>query len=121
LLPHFSVICLSFSRDWYGSILPHQLTLDHYAVALANRLTVPAIQNSLLYASLSTCIDLFVGIAVAYLVTRTRIAGRFWLDAFAMLPLAVPGIVLAIGYLAITRRGSIRRVRDTGWHPLLLL
>ena len=40
-----------------------------------------------------------VGTAIAYLALRTRIIGRNWLDYTAMAALAVPGVVLGIGYL----------------------
>jgi len=121
LLPQLGVFCVSFSKDWYRSIFPNALTLDHYIFALGNHLTIPAIQNSLLYASLSTCIDLFLGVAIAYLVTRTRIPGRSLLDSLATLPLAVPGLVLAFGYLALTRRGSFLSFLDPVQNPLILL
>jgi iron(III) transport system permease protein len=121
LLPQAGVLLVSFSKDWYRSILPNALTLDHYVFALGNHLTVPAIRNSLVYASLSTCLDLFLGIVIAYLVTRTQITGRSLLDALAMLPLAVPGLVLAFGYLALTRRGSIFSFLDPVQNPLVLL
>jgi iron(III) transport system permease protein len=121
LLPQAGVLFVSFSKDWYKSIFPNSLTLNHYIFALGNHLTVPAIQNSLVYASLSTCLDLFLGVTIAYLVTRSRVAGRSLLDALAMLPLAVPGLVLAFGYLALTRRGSIFSFLDPVQNPLVLL
>jgi iron(III) transport system permease protein len=121
LLPQLGVLFVSFSKDWYRSIFPNAFTLNHYISALGNHLTVPAIQNSLVYASLSTCLDLLLGIAIAYLITRTRIIGRSWLDSLAMLPLAVPGLVLAFGYLALTRRGSIFSFLDPIQNPLALL
>ena len=40
------------------------------------------------------------------MVVRTRLPGRQALDAVAMLPLAVPGLVLAFGYLAMTQEGA---------------
>jgi len=121
LLPQLGVLLVSFSKDWYRSIFPNAFTLNHYMSALGNHLTVPAIQNSLVYASLSTCLDLLLGIALAYLITRTRIMGRSWLDSLAMLPLSVPGLVLAFGYLALTRRGSIFNFLDPVRNPVALL
>jgi iron(III) transport system permease protein len=121
VLPHLGVILVSVSRDWYRTILPHSFTLQHYALALGDHLTVPAIRNSLVYASLSTCIDLLLGASIAYLVTRTTIAGRSLLDALAMLPLAVPGLILAFGYLALTRRGTFLNFLDPARNPLVLL
>ena len=42
-------------------------------------------------------------------------------DALAMLPLAVPGLILAFGYLALTRRGSFLAFLDPARNPLILL
>jgi iron(III) transport system permease protein len=121
LLPQLGVVLVSFSKDWYRSILPQSFTLQHYVFALGNQLTVPSIQNSLVYASLSTLVDLLLGVVIAYLITRTRIFGRWLLDSLAMLPLAVPGLILAFGYLALTRRGSFLSVLDPVRNPLILL
>jgi iron(III) transport system permease protein len=121
LLPQLGVILVSFSKDWYQTILPQSFTLQHYVYALGNHLTVPAIQNSLVYASLSTVVDFLLGLIIAYLITRTKIIGRSLLDALAMLPLAVPGLILAFGYLALTRRGSFLSFLDPARSPLILL
>jgi hypothetical protein len=43
-----------------------------------------------------------LGILIGYLIVRTRIPGRNLLDSLSMLPLAVPGLVLAFGYLSIS-------------------
>jgi iron(III) transport system permease protein len=121
LLPQIGVILVSFSKDWYRTIIPHSFTLQHYAYALGNNLTVPAIKNSLVYASLSTLLDVLLGVSIAWLITRTRIFGRTILDALAMLPLAVPGLILAFGYLALTRSGSLLSFLDPAGSPLILL
>ena len=55
---------------------------------------------SLMLSSLSTICDVVLGISIAYLLARTRVPFRGALDAVAMLPLALPGPVLAFGYLA---------------------
>jgi iron(III) transport system permease protein len=104
-LPNVSVVLLALSRDWYGTILPSGLTLDHIRAALAHDVVVPSIGNSLRYVALSTAFDLIVGTTIAYLITRTRSRAARVLDAAAMLPLAVPGLVMAFGYLAISREG----------------
>jgi len=121
VLPHLGVILVAFSRDWYGTILPDGWTLDHFRQALGHDLTLPSIQNSLKYASLATLIDLVLGIAIAYVVTRTKLPGRQILDAMAMLPLAVPGLVLAFGYLAMTQEGKLFAFMNPAVDPLLIL
>src|SRR4051812_42784345 len=103
LLPHLGVVLVAFSQDWYATVVPHAYTLDNFRLALGHDLTVPAIANSLRFASISTLIDLGLGLAIAYVVVRSRVAGREVLDFLAMLPLAVPGLVLAFGYLAMAQ------------------
>ena len=61
-LPHLGVVLLSTSTDWYGTILPEQLTASHYQEALGHPLVVPSIQNSLLYASGAMLLDLILSL-----------------------------------------------------------
>jgi iron(III) transport system permease protein len=121
ILPHLGVILIASSRDWYATVLPHGFTLSNYQAALGHELTVPAIANSLKYASVSTVIDVILGIAIAYVVVRTKIAGRQVLDFLAMLPLAVPGIVLAFGYLAMSQEGRFFNFINPVRNPTVLL
>ncbi|MEQ1862102.1 MAG: iron ABC transporter permease [Chthoniobacteraceae bacterium] len=121
LLPHLGVVCVSFSGEWYRTVLPAQWTVEHYDNALGHYLTVPSILNSLKYASAATLIDIFLGLAIAYVVVRTTLPGRALLDAMAMLPLAVPGLVLAFGYLSMTQDGKPFAAFNPGKDPTLLL
>ncbi len=121
VLPHIGVILVAFSTDWYDRILPTGWTLAHFDAALGHNLTLPSIQNSLKYASLATLIDVVLGIAIAYVVVRTKLPGRQILDAMSMLPLAVPGLVLAFGYLAMTQEGKLFGFMDPKVDPLLIL
>ena len=121
VLPHLGVVLLSFSKDWYDTVIPHSLTLEHYRDALGHELTLSSITNSLKYSTLAMLVALVLGTGVAYVSVRTRIWGRQLLDAMAMLPLAVPGIVMAFGYLAMTREGQPFHWLMLGEDPLLLL
>ena len=105
-VPHMGVIFLSIAGDWYQTIIPETLSLRHYDEALGNSLVVPSIKNSLYYASMATLIDLVLGLAIAWVVVRSKIRGRGLLDAIVMLPLAVPGLVMAFGYLALSQPGK---------------
>ncbi len=121
ILPHLGVITLSFSHDWYNSVLPETLTLDHYRAALGHELTLSSISNSLKYSALALLIALILGVGVAYVNVRTRWFGRQMLDTMAMLPLAVPGVVIAFGYLAMTREGQPFHTLILGEDPILIL
>lgn len=104
LLPHIGVVLSSFSVDgaWYRSILPEQWTVEHYSDALGHPLAFGSIVNSLKYASLAVVFNVILGIVIGYLIVRTKIKGRGLLDALSMLPLAVPGLVMAFGYVALS-------------------
>ncbi len=121
LLPHVGVVLVASSRDWYATLLPGEFTLENFRLALGHELTVPSIGNSLRYAALATLLDLVLGVAIAWVVVRSRLPGRNLLDSLAMLPLAVPGLVLAFGYLAMTREGRAFAALDPVENPTLLL
>jgi iron(III) transport system permease protein len=121
VLPHLGVILVAFSQDWYASVLPHAYTLDNFRIALGHDLTVPAIANSLKFASVSTVIDVVLGVAIAYVIVRSKIRGRQVLDYLAMLPLAVPGLVLAFGYLAMSQEGRFFAFLNPVRDPTVLL
>lgn len=121
IFPHIGVILLSVSTDWYRTILPEGFTLKHFSSALSHDLTLRAVANSLKYASLATVLDLVLGFAIAHVNVRSNIRGRQILDAMAMLPLAVPGLVLAFGYLAMAREGQPFHWLMLGEDPVLLL
>jgi iron(III) transport system permease protein len=121
VLPHLGVLFVAFARDWYGTVFPSAYTLENFELALGHNLTVPAIANSLRFASISTVVDLILGVAIAYVVVRSKIAGRQILDFLAMLPLAVPGLVLAFGYLAMAQDGKFFGFLNPTRDPTILL
>lgn len=116
-LPHAGVILTSIREKWFMTILPESYTAEYYRDALGHDLTVPAIRNSILFSSLSTVVDVFLGLAVAYVLTRKRFRGADVLDALVMLPLAIPGLVLAFGYIS----GFSGTILDPRNNPTVLL
>lgn len=119
--PHLAVLLLALGQDWYGTFLPVSLTLEHFRAALGNDLTLPSIANSLRYAGASTVLDLILGSMVAWVLVRSRMRGRAVLDGLVMLPLSVPGIVLAFGYLALSREGKPLDFLVTDGDPFFLM
>ncbi|MEK6600754.1 MAG: ABC transporter permease subunit, partial [Candidatus Binatota bacterium] len=99
LLPHIGIFLLSFAKVWSFSILPASYTLDNYAEIFFR---VPHfVKNTLIYTFLAAALDVLLGAAIAFLLLRSRLWGRNLLDAIATLPLAIPGVVLAVGYLRV--------------------
>jgi len=100
LLPHFMVVVQSLAGRWFMSELPSEWTLANYSELTRTGATLGSIRNSLFYSSLSAGLDVVLGVGIAWLLTRRRIPLAGLLDGLAMLPLALPGLVLAFGYVA---------------------
>jgi iron(III) transport system permease protein len=121
-IPHLGVLMLSLAAQWYGTVIPSEFTMNHYFEALGNGLVVPSIQNSLMYAGCATLVALIVGLSVAWVVVRSDLRFRAVLDAVVMLPLAVPGLVMAFGYLALSQEGKpFHFLVGAGGSPFMLL
>ena len=101
LSPHIGVLLLSFASIWSFSPLPDGYTFAHYATVFEQ--SPGMISNTLLYCGLAAGIDVVLGTGIAYLILRTKVVGRQWLDWMASAALAIPGLVLAIGYLRTFR------------------
>jgi iron(III) transport system permease protein len=99
LLPHLGIVILSFAKVWSFSLLPTTYTLDNFSEILFR--APHFVKNTLLYTSLAAALDVFLGAIIAYLLIRSSVWGRNLLDAVATLPIAIPGVVLAVGYLRV--------------------
>jgi iron(III) transport system permease protein len=123
MLPHLGVILYSFTPTatesgvgwgdpghfgWYRTVIPSRYTLAGYSAVFNNPFIYGSILNSLQYAAISSVVDVILGIAIAWLLIRTRVWGRGGLDVLSMLPLAIPGLVMAYGYLSC--RGQVADV-----------
>jgi len=97
LAPHVGLLLLSFATIWSFSPLPDGFTVAHYARVFGESSIY--IKNTMLYASLAGVIDIVIGTAISYLVLRTKLFGARGLDLLATAALAIPGVVLGIGYL----------------------
>ena len=99
LLPHVGIVLLSVAKVWSLTPLPSVYTLAGYEEVLVR--APHFIWNTLRYALLASALDVGLGAVIAWLLLRGHTRGRGWLDVIATLPLAVPGVVLAVGYLRV--------------------
>lgn len=99
LLPHLTVILNALADRWVMTPLPDRWTLRHFKALWEHPLTFTSIRNSLLYSLTSASLDILLGLTIAYLVVRRKVPFPEGLDGVAMAPLAIPGIVIAFGYV----------------------
>ena len=100
VLPYGTLILVSFLSYWAGEVSPELLTLDNYRFALfEDEATINSIGNSLLLSVVGSFICLVLTMLIAYLVNRTKVKGRGFFDYITMLPVGIPGMVIAVGLL----------------------
>jgi iron(III) transport system permease protein len=99
VLPYSTLIAVSFSKSW-GLDFWKGLTFANYNFILFEyNVTQRAILNSLLLATVAATIAVLLGAVIGWIDLRTRIPGRKLLDYAALIPLGLPGIVVAVALI----------------------
>ncbi|MCK9266576.1 iron ABC transporter permease [bacterium] len=117
LMPHLSIILTSISKRWFFTVFPTQYTGEFYRTVFNHRLTRTGIFNSIFLSSISTLIDIILGFTIGFFLARTKLKGKQLLDLLVMLPLAIPGIVVAFGYFSVFSN----TILDPRANPMILL
>lgn len=124
VMPHIGVVLTSVAKVWGYSpadnaytILPSAYTTEYFTTVFENRLSAIPIKNSLLYSAGAMLISASLGVLVGYVLNRTRVACRGLLDTLTMMPFAIPGVVIAFGYIACFSGTRLDPLKD----PTLLL
>ena len=112
LSPHIGLLLLSFGTIWSFAPLPDGYTVENYLTMWEGSKTF--IFNTVLYAGIAATLDVIIGTAIAYIVIRTGIVGRKWLDYLATAALAVPGVVLGSATSGPSM-ASMCRLRASRW------
>jgi iron(III) transport system permease protein len=99
VMPHIMVVLSAVSEKWFMTILPEKFTTQYLSDALEHPLTMLSVRNSIFLSSLTTLLDIGIGLCAAYAIARLKFMGRALLDFSVMLPLALPGLILAFGYV----------------------
>jgi iron(III) transport system permease protein len=99
LLPYLTLLAVSLSKSW-GLDFWKGLTLANYRFILFEYdPTQRAIGNSLLLAAASATVAVILGALVSWIDIRTKAPGRKILDYIALVPLGLPGIVMAVALI----------------------
>ncbi|HEU5287076.1 MAG TPA: iron ABC transporter permease [Candidatus Limnocylindria bacterium] len=105
VLPYGALGAVSLMRAWPAGLVAANLTLDNYAQVLFGlEVTRRAIGNSLLLGALTATITMVLGVVIATIDLRTALRGKRVLDYLSVIPLGVPGIVLAVAILELWLR-----------------
>jgi iron(III) transport system permease protein len=99
LLPYGALIAVSLSKSW-GLAFWQNLTLANFRFVLFEYdVTRRAILNSLILATLAASLAALLGALIGWIDLRTRLPGRRFLDYVSLVPLGLPGIVMAVALI----------------------
>jgi iron(III) transport system permease protein len=100
VIPLATCVVLSFLHAFSLGLVPKNWTLDNYNIVLARGSDdLAALTRTFLLAIGTATITALVGLPVAFIIRRTQLPGRRFLSLFTLVTIAVPGIILACGYI----------------------
>jgi iron(III) transport system permease protein len=99
IAPYAALVAVSLSKSW-GLAFWQGLTLKNYVFVLFEYdVTQRAIVNSLILATAAATLAVLIGAVIGWIDLRTRIPGRRFLDYLSLVPLGLPGIVMAVALI----------------------
>jgi iron(III) transport system permease protein len=104
LVPYAALLFIALRKNLFYATLgaiadPAQLSFQHFAVAFSDPVVRLSLANSLTVSLATLLLGSVLYFAVAYTVHRTQLRGRRALDLIAVLPVAIPGLIIGLGYL----------------------
>ncbi|HWL64877.1 MAG TPA: iron ABC transporter permease [Actinomycetota bacterium] len=96
--PYFAAISVAATEN---------LSLDNYRLIFERRNILRSTQNSLVLGISSATFIMFLTAVAAWLVVRTRVAGRWVVDNLTFLPIVVPGLVMGVALLFVYLRHPV--------------
>jgi iron(III) transport system permease protein len=100
VLPFWALVVLSLLKAFGAELAIGNLGLQHYRAVFDESFTVlPAVKNSLILALSGATLCVALGIAIAWLVERSEVAGRGIISATIMVAYGFPAIILGVGVM----------------------
>jgi len=99
-LPYFALGASSLMKIQGGALTWSNLTLDHYRFIYANDSVWISIWNTILLAMMAATAGTLLAALISYITQRRLVRGYQVMGFLATVPLAIPGIVLAVGLFA---------------------
>jgi iron(III) transport system permease protein len=99
-LPIFILLVISTHRVWVGSIKWDKLSLrNFYELIFVDQYAMGGFGNSIFLGIIGATTAMLACVIVSYFIYRSRYQGRATVEYLTNLPVGLPGIVLAMGFL----------------------
>lgn len=99
LAPLLFLVWTSFWSGWPGQF-DASLTLQNYQAVYSSIETYRLFLNSVVVSFGVTCVAGFFGILFAWLLARTNLPTKSWIELVILSPYAIPGFMFAMMYIA---------------------
>jgi iron(III) transport system permease protein len=99
-IPQIMVALVALSKDWFMSVLPLHWTSSHIIEVLSHPMTTRSLGISFGLSLAASLFTVVVGFATAHRIARGRSADRRLFEVLSLIPLAIPGLVFAFGFIA---------------------
>lgn len=94
LMLYGTVVWISLVKTWGVDM---SLSLKNYQFVFKRGMS--AMKDTLILALIATPITAILGLVISFLLVRKRFIGKKLMEVASMIPFAVPGIALGIGYI----------------------
>ena len=102
-LPVLALLGTSFSRHMVA-LTPEafkNFSLEEYRFVLSYPIINRAFRNSVILAAGSATVVMFLTSIIAWITVRTKIPGRWMLDALTFIPIAIPGVIMGVSMIFV--------------------
>src|SRR5438093_1694997 len=105
-LPYWILLKAAFSRAWAMPLAWGNFTVENFSYVLFQYSdTQRAILNTFKLGILTATTGTLLAMLIAYITNRNILRGARYLSFFALAPLVIPGIVLAVGlFIVVTQQ-----------------
>jgi iron(III) transport system permease protein len=100
----------SFMRRYGFFQVRDPFTLSHWQAVFGDAVFLPSLWNSLILATGTGLLVLLVYSLVGYVIVRSKLPTANLVDLLAWLPLAIPGVLLSLGFLWLFLSTPLRTV-----------
>lgn len=104
VLPYAALLIVAFRKNLFFSSMARMLDFGQYSLeqfnfVLSDPVVALSLRNSITLSLATMAFGAVIYFFVAYAIQRSRLPEGKLLDAIAIVPVAIPGMILSLGYL----------------------
>lgn len=98
-IPQIVVLLVALSKEWFMTVLPQVWTVEHFYQVLQHPITTRSLAISTALSLAASVATVLLGFFTAHIIARGRAVSSHIFEALSLIPIAIPGIVFAFGFI----------------------